>query len=193
VLGSVLLGTWVVAEADRTVPVWAAGRTLPVGAELTPETLVRTRVRLGVGTGAYLDARIAPPSGLVVLRPVGAGELLPRSALGTSARSVLRPVTVPVPGPLPADLRPGAVVDVWSAARAEGLDTTSHVPARLLVPAAAVHAVNRDQDAFATTENAGVEVLVGPAELPAVLDALAADAWMALLVVSGPPEAEDRR
>ncbi|MBZ5735072.1 hypothetical protein K8Z61_11235 [Nocardioides sp. TRM66260-LWL] len=114
VAGSVLLGARVVAAADDTVPVWAARADLGAGAPLRADDLVRTRVRLdsAADLGRYLPADEPLPSGAGVLRPVGAGELVPRAALGTVTGTVEVPIAVE-PEQVPDSVQQGAVVDVY--------------------------------------------------------------------------------
>ena len=73
------------------------------------------------GAGPYLAAD-RPPTGFVLNRPVGAGELLPRSALAShEKREARRLVTVPVERfHFPAGLRAGEVVDVYSVMDGSG-------------------------------------------------------------------------
>src|SRR3954468_20124969 len=80
VLGSVLLGVRVVSVADATVPVWAAAGDLAAGTALTADDLVAVDVRLDGTADSYLSTGTRP-EGRTLARPVGAGELLPRSAL----------------------------------------------------------------------------------------------------------------
>jgi hypothetical protein len=82
VLAAVAVGARVVATADDTVDVYAAAVALPEGARLDAGALRVARVRLEPGTAAYLDAARPPPEGAVVLRTIGAGELVPVQAVG---------------------------------------------------------------------------------------------------------------
>jgi hypothetical protein len=113
VLASVGLGISVVAAADDTVAVYAARRTLTPGASLGEADLEVVRVRLEGTLDHYLTAEEVPPADAVAVRTVGAGEIVPRSALGSAGSLALRPVTVPVEGSAPSGLGPGALVDVW--------------------------------------------------------------------------------
>ncbi|NLT54062.1 MAG: hypothetical protein GXX79_05745 [Actinomycetales bacterium] len=192
VLAAALLGARAVAAADSRTPYWAARDTLPVGARVTPDALVLVRASLGERSGAYLDGGLAPPAGLVVLRAVGAGELVPRSAVGRGSALALRPVTVPVQGPVPSGVRPGALVDVWASAPREdggaggaGGRPGAYATPRVLVAGAQVHAVVGGDGPLGSTGQQAVEVLVDPARLPAVLDALANEARTVLVAVPG--------
>jgi hypothetical protein len=116
VTGSALLGATVLGGADQTVPVWAARGQLTEGAEIGTSDLVRRDVRFPADEDArrYVSADAGLAEGTVLLRDVGAGELLPRAAVTTAraATAVEVPLTVAAEA-VPATVRPGSVVDVW--------------------------------------------------------------------------------
>lgn len=112
---SVVLGARLLGGADDTVAVWAARGELTEGTALAAGDLVARRIRFADETLAdrYLSATDRLPPGTTLQRDVAAGELLPRSALGTS-----RPELVEVPLAVAAEAVPGtvhtgSVVDVW--------------------------------------------------------------------------------
>jgi hypothetical protein len=71
-----------------------------------------------------------PPTGVVLGRPLAAGEFLPVSALAQKDREAARLVTVAVdPLHAPTGLEPGDLVDVWSTPQA---DAVVGRPARVL-------------------------------------------------------------
>lgn len=115
VLVSVVVGARVLSAADRSTLVWAAGKDLTAGSQLSSADLQRVRVRLFDG----LDTRYVPvdqdPAGLVLQRGMDGGDLLPRSALLSPQQDVdLRLVTVPVDGArFPPGLAADQQVDVW--------------------------------------------------------------------------------
>jgi hypothetical protein len=125
-LGSVVLGTRVIAAADDTVPVLVAATDLAPGQSLTT-TMVETR-QVGLAEsleGLYHTGQVG--DGYVVVRPVSAGELLPRSAVAVvTDTDAVRYVTVAVPATeVPVGLGPAAVVDVWRAPPEQGDDRTA--------------------------------------------------------------------
>lgn len=129
VLGSVVVGSRVIAAADQTVPVLAAATDLAPGQPLTAE-LVETRdVVLDGNDNLYYTGDLG--RGYVVVRPVGAGELLPRASVAAATDSgALRYVTIPLPAAeVPAGLARAAVVDVWRIPPPDAPDRTA---ARLL-------------------------------------------------------------
>ena len=113
VLGSVVLGTRIVAAADDTVPVLVAATDLAPGQPLTEAMVETRRVVLDGNADLYHTGDVG--AGYVVVSPVREGELLARSAVAASADApAIRYVTVAVPAPeAPAGLVAGDAVDVW--------------------------------------------------------------------------------
>lgn len=112
---SVVAGARIVGAADETVPVWAAETDLGAGAALSEEDLTVARVRFGDGEdlASYLRADQPLPEGLL-LRSVGAGELVPAAAVGSAEESGTVQVPIAVePEQVPPSVGPGAVVDVY--------------------------------------------------------------------------------
>ena len=186
VLAAVVAGARVVSAADRTVPVYAAAEALTPGEPVGPAQLEVVRLRLdgGAGAGAYVSAESSPAEGLVALRGVGAGELVPAVALGSAASLDVRPVGVPVQGALPSGLVPGALVDVWVTA-VDLATPGALLEPRRVVEAAPVAEVDADSGALGSAATTTVQVLVDSEALPDVLAALAADARVHLVLTPG--------
>ncbi|ROP26771.1 hypothetical protein [Pseudokineococcus lusitanus] len=186
VLLAVVGGARAVAAADRTVPVYAASRALTAGDPVTADDLDVVRVRLegGAGASAYVAADRPPSDGLVVLRGVGPGELVPAAALGPASAVDVRPVGVPVTGSLPEGLEPGALVDVWVTA-ADPDEPGAVLEPERVVAAAAVAEVDAVEGSLGGVAPTTVQVLVGTDDLPDVLGALAAGSGVALLLSPG--------
>ncbi len=176
VAGSVALGSWVVRNAEASVPVYAVRDTVVPGSSIDAGDLVVADVRLGSGLDRYLRADEPLPAGAVALRTVGAGELLPRAALGAADDLALRPVAVPVRGELPDAVRTGAQVDLWLTQEGEP---------EQLAGALTVAQVDRPEGAFAAGGTATVHVLVPQEQLPDVLAALAGDGRVDVVAVPG--------
>jgi hypothetical protein len=112
---SVVAGARLLASADDTVPVWAAAGDLAAGAPLTSADLEQHRVRFADSDdrAGYFSGPQAPPDG-VLLRSVGADELLPRAALGPVEQSGTVQVPLSVdPEQVPPSVAAGSVVDVY--------------------------------------------------------------------------------
>ena len=186
VLASVALGARVVALADDTIPVYAARVALPPGTALSADDLVVARARITGTRGEYLEAGDPLPESQVLLRQVGAGELVPLSAVGSVSALTTRPVMVPLDGVPPAGLVTGALADVWASERSTGTGTgaTYGAPKRIARDVEVFHVVEDDRSLSAAS-GASVEVLLDEAELPLVLDALANEARTAVVPVPG--------
>lgn len=114
---AVLVGSWTVASADDTVPVVAARHDLRPGAVVRPGDLELRRVRFADADARtrYLRSTAEVPAGAVASRAVGAGELVPRAALGHADDAGPRlevPLSVGVDD-VPVTVATGSVVDVW--------------------------------------------------------------------------------
>lgn len=116
VAASVLAGALVLGTSEDTVRVWAAADVMSRGQAVTAGDLTVRRVRFADPSDAalYLDADRALPSDLRLLHGVGAGELLPRAAVGPGPDVSLRQVPISVAADqVPRDVGAGAVVDVY--------------------------------------------------------------------------------
>jgi hypothetical protein len=110
-----LAGAKLLAAADDTTAVWAAGRDLPAGTTLTSGDLTTVRVRFtsDLAAGQYVAAD-AELKGLVVTRPINKGEFVPREAATsrTETEQTELPLSIAA-GRLPTDTATGDQVDVW--------------------------------------------------------------------------------
>jgi hypothetical protein len=119
VLVSVVIGARVLAAADRSEQVWMTTRDLAPGSVLAESDLQRTSVRLFANAPRYLAGEGPVPTGYVLRRGLGAGELVPESALrrpeddGAAFRQVALNVGR---GHWPPSLEAGQQVDVYVTA-----------------------------------------------------------------------------
>ena len=109
-----LIGSRLLVTADDTSAVWVAKRSIPAGTELDENDLTTARVRFtGDESERYLTTSVRL-DGLIAVRTIGAGELVPQAA--TVARRDADRLEVPLAvaaGRVPDDLAPGDLVDVW--------------------------------------------------------------------------------
>ncbi|WP_210480677.1 hypothetical protein [Naasia sp. SYSU D00948] len=183
VVGSIA-GVWsVVAAAERTEQVYAAATALAVGDRLTEDRLVLAPVQLGGAGRHYLTPADLPEGGLVVMRAVDEGELVPESAVGSEAGLRLASVVVPLGGEPARGVEAGALVDVWAAP--EGEDGVYGPPA-VLVPGAEV-ARTLASDGLLTSGSGAVEILVPKDRVARLLQALANGDALSLVPVTSPP------
>jgi hypothetical protein len=177
--GSVALGSGLVAAAGRTVPVYAADGPLVAGETVDAGRLEIRQVRLPDGADAYLSAAVPLASGLVAVRTVGDGELVPLSALGRGADLDLRPVAV-----TPA-------VDLWYVPAADpggGSTAASPEAPTQLAASLTVAEVSEPDGAFSVGQGITVQVLVPVDQLAPVLAALASKGSVELVHVPGGAE-----
>lgn len=183
VAASVVAVVGIVTAADRTVEVYAAPAALSPGDRVSIGALESRFVRLDGAESVYLSPATVPSSGLTVVRPITAGELIPLSAVGQSASQRVASVVIPVTTGLPASIGPNAVVDVWGAAEVEH---GRFGPPSVLVSSATVVRVLESTGFIAGSSSAGVELLVTRDRLARVLEAVANGSALSLVPVSIP-------
>ena len=116
VAASVVVVALVLGASDDTAPVWAAARTMGTGHVLTADDLTVRRVHFADASDAdlYYPAGRPLPADLRLVHGVGAGELLPRGAVGSVTAGELRQVPVSVAADqVPGAVAAGATVDVY--------------------------------------------------------------------------------
>lgn len=115
VAASVAAVVGIVTAADEGEDVLAAPTLLTAGEVLTIDDLEVRRVALGIEGHGYLTPADLPAGGLVVTRTIGAGELVPRAAVGDARGPSATTVVVALSTALGATVRPGDALDLWSA------------------------------------------------------------------------------
>lgn len=184
VAAAVAFGAWAVSAAEASIPVYVARDTLTPGEAISGDVLVVARVRLERSEAAlYLAATGDPPTGLVALRTVARGELVPRSAVGAADSLDVRPVPVAVADAPSAGVIEGALVDLWVTGGAG--DGAAVAGPRLLAEGLEVAEVTRPAGAFAVGGRTTVQVLVPTGSLPEVLGALATEDAVQVVLVPG--------
>lgn len=173
-------GVWFVVSASRqTAPVFAATRTIVPGESVTADDLRVVDVALGQLGDAYVEAD-ALADGLVAVRTIESGELLPQSAVGdatqTRTTSVVLRSAVDVPGSVEA----GTVVEVWSAPQVEG----GYDEPRILIADATVVSVTRD-DSMIGAGSAALELVIARSEVAAMLAAMADESALSVVPTAG--------
>ena len=186
VAGSVALGTWAVADAGRTVAVYAAASTLTPGDAIGPQDLVAVDVRLD-DLDLYYPVSADPPHGLVALRTVGERELLARSAAGSVTQLDYRSVAIPVTEALSSKVAEGSQVDLWLVApQPSGLATVAAPAPELLADGLVVAELGEGGSGLLSGGAPTVHVLVPSTDLPRVLAALGGGGAVAIVPVPGP-------
>jgi flagella basal body P-ring formation protein FlgA len=160
----------IVASGDSSVQVFAARSALVPGDRIGAADLLVKSVRLGDLDGKYLVPADVPSGGLVVTRVVSAGELVPASAVGDRSGARVASVVVAVQGSLPKSVAAGAVIDIWSASRA---DDRSYGPPSVLASSVTVVRVIAPDGMVSAKNGDSVEVLVPRSRIARVLQAIA--------------------
>lgn len=172
------VGTWgLVTSLDDGRDAAVARVTLTPGVVVSADEVRSESVRLGVTDEHYLSPEDLADGGLVTTRTIGAGELIPRSAVADEASTDLATVVVQSRGALPSTTGPGSIVDVWTARPAER-DTFE--PPVVLVAGAEVVALT-ESDSMLASSGATVELLVPRAKVAAVLEAITVGATVDLV------------
>lgn len=177
VLGVLLL----VSTADSTVQVYAAKAPLSAGDRIDADDLALQAVRLGTLIDKYLAPDELPPDGLIVTKAVAQGELVPASAVGSTAGVRIASVVITANSQLPKSVAAGSVVDVWAAR--EG-DNGLYGPPSVLVSSATVVRVIESDGVIAGASEPGVELLVSRTKTARVLEAIANDDALSLVPVN---------
>jgi hypothetical protein len=172
-LGLVLIaasvaGVWfVVSIARQTTPVLAAARTIVPGQVLAAGDLRVVEVALGQVGDAYLSSD-ALEEGLVAVRTIDSGELVPHSAVGSGDAATTTTVVLRSAVEVPASVGAGSAVEVWAAPLVErGVYDTP----RILVADATVVSVTRD-DSMLGGGAASLEVVIPRSDVAAALAAM---------------------
>ncbi len=185
VAASVTAVMGIVAAADRRTIVYAAAAALTPGDRIDVSDLVRRSVALDGADGLYLADGDIPSDGLVVTQPVASGELLPASAVGSSAGVSATSLVLELATRASDAVRPGASVDVWTAppARAGSLtDAAAPLPPTVLVSGATVVRLVDDEGALAAKPaRSAVELLVPRSRVARLLAAIAAGDALAVV------------
>ncbi|WP_460688728.1 CpaB family protein [Nesterenkonia suensis] len=173
-----------VADQDRTVPVYAADRTVFVGEPLDIEDLRVVDVRLDEVADRYLSAETEPPSDLQYVTVVDEGELVPVRAVASSDPLERRAVTLEVDDALARAVEPGRTVDLW-AAHGGGIGGEAESRVEQIVEAAEVAAVTESSSTFGAQSAVTVELLVDVEDLPEVLAVRSSAATLSLVPAEG--------
>jgi hypothetical protein len=132
VAASVLVGVRVLDAADDTVQVWAVGDDAEPGTVLAEADLVARRLRFDddADLERYYEVGAELPAELTLVRGLGGGELLPRSAVGAVDDDGTVTLSIAV-GPLlaPTGIGPGSVVDVHVTGEPDGSEGRTSPPA----------------------------------------------------------------
>ncbi|MFD2675348.1 hypothetical protein [Gulosibacter bifidus] len=166
-----------------TVRVYVTDGAVAPGERIAPTQLREVEMNLSGGQTQYLrpDAH-RDRSDLIATRPIGAGELVPLSALGEQDDSMAA-VVLRIDGSVSATITTGSEVQVWAATPGERPGTFA-APEIIVANATVVRTV--EQEDFVIRNDLEIEVLVPDTEVATVLAAMANDSKIQLVPVHAP-------
>lgn len=173
----------IVSSADATTLVYVARDAVAPGDRIDADDLHPVSVRIEASTSLYLSPGDVPVEGVVIVRSVGAGELVPASAVGSAAGLRLASVVVSVNGQLPASVEPGSVVDLWGASQEE---SNSFAPPSVIVTGATVVRQLESEGLVASADVSSLELLVPRSKIARVLEAIANEDALSIVPASLP-------
>lgn len=160
----------IISSADASTKVYAARDAIAPGDRIEPSDLVAVSVRIEQSGQLYLAPGDVPDDGLVVVRSIGEGELVPASAVGSAAGLRLASVVVTVNGQLPASIGAGTLIDLWAASQQE---SSSYGPPSVIVTGATVVRQIESEGLVASGDVSSLELLVPRSKIARVLEAIA--------------------
>lgn len=172
----------IVSTADSTIRVYTARDAISPGDRIDSGDLVEVSVRLDTAA-LYLIPGDIPDDGLVVVKAVAAGELVPSSAVGLVAGLRLASIVVTVSGQLPASVGPGSTLDLWAASRGE---SSSFGPPSVIVSGATVVRQLESDGLVSSGDASSLELLVPRSKIARVLEAIANEDALSVIPSSIP-------
>ena len=189
VLGSVALGSLVVAHVDDRTPVYAARGALVPGQRLTARDLSRVDVQLGSELSRYLSATAALAPDRFVLRAVPAGELVPVAAVGGRDAVGVQPLVLTVDAGSAAALQVGSTVDVYvnRVDPASGSSAAGFVGPELTLEAVSVSSLPRSTGGLGSGSagDRAVQVMAPTSRIREIIAAVDLGARVTVVPVAG--------
>ena len=178
VLASVAGVVYLIGSADRTTEVYAARDGIAVGEPVTPDNVVRVKVRLGDTEQHYITASDGLPAGTVAVQRIAKDQLVPRASLGDVDQLNRKPVAIQIEQSLPSQAGPGARVDVWVA---QPDAKNGYSEPKLVLPGAEIAEVATGSTALGSSKTTVLMVLVEDSQMPALLGAQANEAKISVV------------
>lgn len=181
VVASIAAVVGIVGVADEGEEILVAPRALTAGEELDLADLEVRRVSLGAEGHGYAGPADVPAEGVVVARPLAAGELVPLTALGDVRGATATTVVVALSTPLGATVRSGDTLDLWSAPAIE----SGRFGAPVVIASNAQLVRTIAEEGIVTGgDGARIELLVPRRDIARILHALANGDALAAVPVS---------
>jgi hypothetical protein len=158
---------------------------LPPGPRCRPGPRSPPRLCTWSGSGSPGPTERPVPPGQVLVRTVGAGEIVPLAAIAPADQILSRPVTIPMDGEPPAGLAPGGLVDLWASTRLRDAVGGGYDEPERIARTVEVFDVRAPGTSLSASRTGSVQVLLPSEALAPVLDALANQARLVVLPVPG--------
>lgn len=159
-----------VATADDSIEVYAAASPLTPGDRVTSDDLIVRNVKLNESREFYIGRGELPADGFIATRPIGAGELIPASSIGSNEGLSLTAVVVSPQGGLAQVVSSGASVDVWASAETE---EGGYGAPGVIVSGATVVRLIEDDSLVSSASGSALELLVPRSRVARLLEAMA--------------------
>lgn len=183
VLASVAGVVALLQSADRTQAYWAAKQDLAPGAPLSEGHFVPVQANLAGAEGHYLSADEPAPVDRMLVATVRAGELVPADGVVDADPQRRRPVGLTLAEPLPAGVGVGDRVDVWVALPVQ--EGRGFRKPERLASGVELSELVTDAGAFGAGESIRIQAMVGPEELPELLEAKVREARITVVPTLG--------
>jgi len=189
VIGLVLVASSVVGVVaviganDSSVSVLATQGAVVPGETLRSDDLRTVQVRVGGAQELYLVPDDLPAQGVLVTRAVAAGELLPRSAVGSAEAVDVTTVVLQLTSRLPESVNEGGRLDIWAARTSGSGEFEAPV---VIVPAATVVRLIVEDAVMGSSSGPLVEVLIPRSAVASVLESVANGSALSAIPVDLP-------
>ena len=169
VVASIVGVVSLVATADDSIEVYAAASPVTPGDRVMGSDLVVRSVKLNEASDFYIARGELPAEGFIATRPIGMGELIPTSSLGSHEGLSLTAVVVSPQGGLAETVSSGASVDVWASAETEN---GGYAAPRVIISGATVVRLVDDDSLVSSARGSALELLVPRSRVARLLEAM---------------------
>lgn len=176
ILISVLATTWIVQRARGGEELYRLTQPIAQGQPIPSSALEVVKAR--TGTSAYLPVGKLPREAVAV-RSLDAGELLPTSAVASTAEQSRRQVVINVGTRIPTSVQVGSSVEIWSINKSERApqDATSTV----VCQDAIILTLKANESGLGAQRQNSVEISVPAADLEKVISTSGSGATLVIV------------
>ncbi|GAA1530214.1 hypothetical protein HD600_002273 [Microbacterium ginsengiterrae] len=172
-----ILSVWLIVSSARdTTPVLQVERTIPQGEALASGDFRVVEVSLGAAVDGYLAPQDLQP-GMIAVRTLEAGELLPAVATADARTGRTTNIVVDSSVGIPASVEVGTPVELWHSPT----DEDGEFDAPRILAADVVVASIPESDGMLSTRSAAVELVIDRADVADVLAAINSGAALSIV------------